>query len=297
MDGGGRHRPLPGAPVPSAGNVRRLLLGLHTYAVAVAPVRVPAPSTRYTTPASMVISARMLTTARDRARMSLARLQAPRACWCAVPGTPSSPATTSVARVGWQGSKPRSRPHRLTQRRWVLSRQVEGSPSIASCSHSSAFESAAHAAATKDGPVPPPVASWLALYRRVEPLRSLEHPPSRVHRCQSLSAVRVIPHRVHGEVMAVLVASHDLQRKARPGLATSISVAVGPALVILVRVRALLYLAHRPNPTPLLHLVRGTHERPALLRAPTTLRLVAQWLQQVPRDSTKSPGTSKPAAG
>lgn len=283
MDGGGRRRPVPGAPVPSAGNARALLLGLHMYAVAVAPVCVLAPRTRYTMLASMTISAKTLTRARDRVRMSLASLQARRACWCAVPATPSSSATVSAVRAGCSTARPNSCPQRLTHRRWVLSRQVGGSPSIVSCSHSSAPGSAADVAATKYGPLPPPVASCLVYWDFDVFLTQLQHGAAHVHRRQPLPAVRIVPHRVHGEAAVVTVASHDLHRKLRPRLALSKSVPKGPALVIFARVRASLDSAYRPRPTVRTGLIWGADKRPPLPPAPFLLRLVAQWLQQVPR--------------
>ena len=242
-----------------------------------------------TTQTSSDTSARMLTTADDRALMSRASAHSRRARSCNVPATPSSRATTSAARAGTSDANPRSSPLDLTHRRCV-SRSLGGSSSTAgSTTHKACSQSAADTAATKTRPRPP----FVARRRARRPAR-LEHAAADVYRRLPHPAVGHEAQRVHREAQVVAVTPHHLDREARPGLPPPEAVQSGGALLVRCRQRALLHPPHRPQAPAVVSRIRRADERLLLPTLTWTTRLMAQWLQLVPRVS-KSPGANSEA--
>jgi len=232
----------------------------------------------------------MLTTASDRALMSRASAHARRPRSCNVPATPSNRATTSAVRAGTSGASPRSRPLDLTHRRCVSRRHGGSSSTAGSTTHRAWSESAAAVAATKARPRPPIVAAHDP--RR---LARLQRAASHVDRRLPNSSVRHEAHRVHGEAPAVGVTRHDLDRKTRPGLPRPEAIRCGSALLVRCRQRALLHPPQRLHDTAAVGPIRRADERPSLPNSTRPTRLMAQWLQLVPRASEKSPGANSEA--
>ncbi len=216
----------------------------------------------------------MLTTARDRPRMSRALAHACRTCSWTRPPTPSTRATTSAVRPGRSPRRPSSPAAFSTQRRWVLRQGLSGStPSTRSCGHSGLALSAAASAATKQRPLPPPIAACLQSGLAA---LALQGSPSHVHRRQPHPPVRLEAGRVHRKAPLVGPAPHDLDREFGPRAAVSKPIAVRLARRPGIHRQAKPHLAHRSHWTMLISYVRRADECSPCSLATTSARLVGQ---------------------